>query len=217
MNDFKELLINTREKLFDFKFISYDVMLMNKSIIKAYHIERGYESLHDNYLCATTMLRLHLENLFRLWEALIVDSANYLTRYIKNRKIERLCTPDGRKLTMGTLAMSLGKAIHQMELYDIYNIACDFLHSSSFKYFVCTKGNDIIISNFKSKIGSEDDWKNLNFYMNIVYKSYEAVFNLYLTQLEQFSKVDNVSVEPTDETKEEVIKNLSNFLNTIAI
>jgi hypothetical protein len=84
-----------------------------------------------NYLSATPLYRLQLDNGLRLWAAHLVESFDVFTSEVLNgKRIDKMKSKNGERLTDHYLVASLAEYLQLPELPTAYEYASGFVHLS---------------------------------------------------------------------------------------
>ncbi len=105
---------------------------------RALQLLHGFVALvrNRNYLSATPLYRLQLDNGLRLWAAHLVESFDVFTSEVLNgKRIDKMKSKNGERLTDHHLITSLAAYLQLPKLPMAYNYASGFVHLSGHHIF----------------------------------------------------------------------------------
>ena len=121
---------------------------------------------NGNFLCAAVLLRLQLDNLFRLYALDIVpDVTKFVSDVLEGKQIRDMKDRDGKRMTDRHLVGKISKFDERFE--SIYDTTSGYVHLSDKHIFapVVTKGDDgtfTMMLNGKPSFGTDDErWHEL--------------------------------------------------------
>ena len=112
---------------------------------RALHLLHGFEALvrTRNYLSATPLFRLQLDNAIRLWAGALAPSFDdFTTAVIRGERIDKMTGRDGKPLSDRYLVKSLAKNFGLPTLVATYEYACGFVHLSGEHVFATNRTED---------------------------------------------------------------------------
>lgn len=93
-----------------------------------------------NYLSATPLFRLQLDNGLRLWAGSLVENFDdFTSKVLKGVQINRIKSKSGEKLTDHYLVTTLSKFLGLPKLPEVYNYASGFIHLSGQHIFATNR------------------------------------------------------------------------------
>jgi len=96
-----------------------------------------------NYLTATPLFRLQLDNALRLWAGTLVESFDVFTKQVlQGEQIARMTDKTGKKLTDKYLVDSLSEYLGYPDLPAAYKYASGFIHLSGEHVFATHRAED---------------------------------------------------------------------------
>jgi hypothetical protein len=112
---------------------------------RALQLLHGFEALvrTRNYLSATPLFRLQLDNAIRLWAGALAPSFDDFTNaVIRGDQIKKLMSRDGMPMTDKNLVKSLAENFGLPMLVASYEYACGFVHLSGEHVFATNRTDD---------------------------------------------------------------------------
>ena len=96
-----------------------------------------------NYLTATPLFRLQLDNAIRLWAGALAPSFDdFTTAVIRGEQIKKMMSRDGMPMTDKNLVKSLAENFGLPMLVASYEYACGFVHFSGEHVFATNRTDD---------------------------------------------------------------------------
>jgi hypothetical protein len=112
---------------------------------RALQLLHGFEALvrTRNYLSATPLFRLQLDNAIRLWAGALAPSFDDFTNaVIRGDQIKKMMSRDGMPMTDKNLVKSLAENFGLPMLVASYEYACGFVHLSGEHVFATNRTDD---------------------------------------------------------------------------
>ena len=112
---------------------------------RALQLLHGFEALvrTRNYLSATPLFRLQLDNAIRLWAGALAPSFDDFTNaVIRGDQIKKMMSRDGMPMTDKNLVKSLAENFSLPMLVASYEYACGFVHLSGEHVFATNRTDD---------------------------------------------------------------------------
>lgn len=176
--------VNSKENLYltDLFLLS----IFNRSI----SLLEGFKTLikQKNYLCATPLVRMQLENILKIQALnLVSDRNDAINKFLSGERMDNLKSAiDNRKLTDKYIVDFLKSSNNWIE--EVYNQSCQFVHLSD-KHFFITIQKDIKNDNtYKFKIGGDDIFVPLETYLETI-RTMDGITKSLILTLKNYSEI----------------------------
>jgi hypothetical protein len=154
------------------RLVFHDRILLPDLFVTAV-LNRSLQLLHGfsdlvrvrNYLSATPLFRLQLDNAIRLWAGTLVPSFDdFTTAVLRGRRIDKMKSTSNKKLSDHYLVTSLSNHFNLPKLVDAYEHASGFVHLSGQHMVAANRGDGERIAGGISRLDTttpEPKWLDL--------------------------------------------------------
>lgn len=199
--------------------LTFDNLFINAILVRAHQINKGFLELTNsgNFLCAAPLVRMQVETLCRLYGGYIVDSDNYIPKFMNGEKVDNL-TARGRKLSYTTLVIYLAEDLGLAELPRIYEEGNSFIHPTdvAFKASIWNEDRKVTIQNLEGRLYEDSEMeaiKNDMLYVNLCFPKVIYMYQMAFLEFVNATSdtTNNPPVHPEDKYKDKIEGFLDNI------